>query len=191
MSRTYRLRHYPPIPGGRFSGAFRKCVDSCGRFDWRARRDLADAEVTRLLGPKPEPHVRMVHVKGLTRTVWHPAEYRKDSEGHFVKDALGRLIMTKAPWREEMPGRLMTTQDAWEWERAVDHVADEMVYPVGTWHPWQRHSPVGSRKKFERVQANRGMRRRSKQLLCSETCDEDWDGHFPERRDYFDWWSIY
>jgi predicted small integral membrane protein len=90
-----------------------------------------------------------------------------------------------------LPGRSMKTWEAWAWDHEVDRLEAETIVPVCAWHPYQAKPYAGSRKKWERVTANRGARRYTHQLLGSETINEDWEGHFPGRRDYFNWRDIY
>lgn len=183
MSRSFRCRHLPTVRGSRFPVSALRISDGA-RVS--TRQDVyaeARLKVEELYGPRPEPAVRLVRVKGLAHTVYHHAQYRRDAAVGF--------ITTKPAWSEKLPGRIMTTQEAWEWDQAVEREINTTVSPIASWHPLQRHPPQGKSKKSERVQANRGMRRRTREILRSETINEDWRGHFPARAEYFDWWSIY
>lgn len=185
MSRTFRCRHLPLARGVRFTTSARRIIDGRG-FSWRRLRDLARAEVETLYGPRPEPSERLIRSKGLTHEKYHRS-VQVQQQILNVKV----WVVVKPAWRETLPGRLMRTYEAWEWDQEVERIEYETIVPVSSWHPFQRHPSTGSRKKAERVAANRVARRRTHQMLQSEVIDEEWEGHFPGRRDYFNWRSIY
>jgi hypothetical protein len=81
MSRTYRCRHFPALPGHAA-----KIVDGCGRFRWDDRRAALKPQVDALLGPPDSDSLyrasdyktRMALYDALEDTViwpvgqWHP-----------------------------------------------------------------------------------------------------------------------
>lgn len=177
MSRTFRCRYLPVVRGSRCPISARRISDGARAFSWLDIRKAAEAEVTKLYGPRPEVYSRVVHIKGLTHKAypWHA----------WMSGT------PPPPPPPSLPGRIMKTWETWAWEQAVYRTESEMVLPISNWHPLRRHEPVGSRKKYGRVSANRAARRCTRQLLRSVEVNEDWEGHFPGHRDYFDWWSIY
>jgi hypothetical protein len=93
--------------------------------------------------------------------------------------------------REDRPGVWMKTWESWAWDEEVARRLRETVVPISSYHPLQRHPPTGASKKYERVQSNRRMRRHVNSLLRSGPFGDDWGCHFPGRRDFFDWRSVY
>lgn len=180
MSRTYRCRHLPiHASGGRWwSTNARKIVDGGGP-SWSRRRDIIEVETEKLLGPKPDLRSRMVKAKGLYHTEYTPASFKS-----LISD-----IFFPAK-RTQRPGRWMKTWEAFEWERIADLIAADYIWPVASKHAWQRYI-AGMGIKWYRDQANRWSRRRTRQILHSQIVDDDWEGHLPGRRDYFDLWDLY
>lgn len=60
-------------------------------------------------------------------------------------------------------------------------------------HPWVRWWWAGnSAKAWHRSQGNKNLRRRTRSIIKSkfELLDDDWQGHFPSRHEYFDKWDL-
>lgn len=185
MSRTFRCRHLPAARA--WDGVLvNRVTDGSRGFGWRRIQDLARAQVEAEFGPRPSPYLRMVHVRGLTHKKYHPAIYKNLQ---FMGAPLHLCVENSRT--EVLPGRMMKTWEAWAWDEEVDRLVRNSAIAISPYHPLQRRGPTGGRKKFERVQANRRMRRMTHQTLAASDLTDDWDGHMPSRNTYFDWRSIY
>lgn len=184
MSRTYRCRHLPPARawGG---SLITRVSDGARGYNYTRAHAAARAVVEAEFGSRPHSP-RMVHVRGLTHKVYHRAVYKLV---HLFSGPY--TLLAKPSWSEVRPGREMETWEAWAWDQEVDRILREVTVPISSYHPLQRRGPTGGRKKFERVQANRRMRRMARQVLATSSLDDDWDGHMPSRNTYFDWRGIY
>lgn len=196
MSRTYRCRHMPTYSGGRGrwrESHARRIVDGQGGFSWKRRRQIIDRETERLYGPPPTKYLVYIRAKGLTHTEYTPAKYRMvHGYNAFTKRVEDWQQVVEYGKKITVPGRRMKTWEAAEHDRLRDQVETEYVWPTASWHPWMRRPQVGDGlKKWYRDQANRAARRYTRQLIQSQILDDDWEGYFPGRHDFFDWWAMY
>lgn len=179
MSRTYRCRNLP-IHVGRHSSY--KIQDGVGRGSWRHRREAAAALVEKELGPRPTERTKIVKGGYHYETQYHP------KPKNYPEWLLGPWIAHRSV---KLPGHWIRTYEAWYWDKRLGELEDSIVAPVSSWHRYQRHPQVGSRKRYYRILSNRLQRRRAKIVINTVVDWEEWNDHFPHKRETFNWWDIY